>query len=226
MHPLDRPVWHSLLSDWAPIAGGNDLARRIDRRFNVFGAAADLSEAAQDALAALVRESGETWVVEPDAWPAPPGCAVVRTAALVQMVCVAPPSVVPAPLPIVPLGDADAAELNRLLALTRPGPFAAETYRIGEFVGMREGGRLVAAAGERMRPPGFAEVSGVCTDPAQRGRGLASALIAAVTRRIVARGHTPWLTSYADNAKAIALYEALGFVLRRRMTLTILAPAI
>jgi predicted GNAT family acetyltransferase len=36
-------------------------------------------------------------------------------------------------------------------------------------------------------------------------------------RAMAARGETPFLHSYADNAGAIALYESLGFRIRREV---------
>ena len=78
-------------------------------------------------------------------------------------------------------------------------------------------------AGERMRPaPGLAEVSAVCTWPGFRGQGLAGRLIRRVMAGFVERGQVPFLHSYAGNAKAIALYEMLGFAPRREMVVTVL----
>ena len=39
---------------------------------------------------------------------------------------------------------------------------------------------------------------------------------------IVAGGNVPFLHSYAGNAKAIGLYESLGFAGRRNMVVTVL----
>jgi predicted GNAT family acetyltransferase len=69
-------------------------------------------------------------------------------------------------------------------------------------------------AGERMRQVGFTEVSGVCTHPDARGRGLARMLSAIVAARIADRGETPYLHAYATNTAAIRIYESLGFALR------------
>nr|WP_240898070.1 GNAT family N-acetyltransferase [Agromyces luteolus] len=111
-----------------------------------------------------------------------------------------------------------------LARLTEPGPFEARTHELGGFVGVREPttGALVAMAGERMRPDGHTEVSGVCTHPDHRGRGLAAALSIAVARRILARSETPFLHAYARNRPAVALYERLGFVHRADVEVVVL----
>jgi predicted GNAT family acetyltransferase len=101
-----------------------------------------------------------------------------------------------------------------LATSTRPGPFARRTSSLGEFWGVRENGVLVAMAGTRMQQPGFTEVSGVCTHPEARGRGLASSLSALVSARILESGETPYLHAYATNTTAIRLYHSLGFRLR------------
>jgi predicted GNAT family acetyltransferase len=73
-------------------------------------------------------------------------------------------------------------------------------------------------AGERLRLPGWTEISAVCTDPAYRGRGLATRLVRAVAAGIRERGETPFLHAAASNTQAIRLYEAIGFTLRSRPT--------
>jgi predicted GNAT family acetyltransferase len=148
----------------------------------------------------------------------PPGLAVVKQAMLAQMVLERP--VAAEPVEFLELGDADAPEMVALATLTEPGPFVEATHRLGEFIGIRIDGQLVAMSGERMRAPGLTEVSAVCTHPDWRGRGLAGKLMRVVMARIVARGETPFLHSYASNAGAIALYEKLGFRVRREVIAT------
>ncbi|GGV03956.1 hypothetical protein GCM10010260_46150 [Streptomyces filipinensis] len=116
----------------------------------------------------------------------------------------------------VRLGPADVPEMLDLVARTRPGPFLPRTVELGTYLGIRRGGALVAMAGERLHPPGWTEISAVCTDPAVRGEGLATRLILAVAHGIRERGETPFLHTSAGNAGAIRLYESLGFRLRRR----------
>jgi predicted GNAT family acetyltransferase len=80
-------------------------------------------------------------------------------------------------------------------------------------------------AGERMKPAGFTEVSGVCTHPDHRGRGYAAGLMGEVARRIRERGETPFLHAYASNTGATGLYATLGFAFRRELVMTSLTRA-
>ncbi|OLZ73506.1 GNAT family N-acetyltransferase [Streptomyces sp. IMTB 2501] len=116
----------------------------------------------------------------------------------------------------VALGPADVPEMLDLVARTQPGPFEPRTIELGTYLGIRRDGALIAMAGERLHPPGWTEISAVCTDPAFRGEGLATRLILAVAHGIRERGETPFLHTGAHNTHAIRLYESLGFRLRRR----------
>jgi len=74
--------------------------------------------------------------------------------------------------------------------------------------------------GERMKLAGFAEVSAVCTHPDFRGRGYAESIIWQVVRKQRGDGVRSFLHVGAGNAKAIALYERLGFVRCREIVIT------
>ena len=80
-------------------------------------------------------------------------------------------------------------------------------------------------AGERLRLTGFTEISAVCTHPEFRGRGFASALVAALVAKIVERGEVPFLHVKRDNADAVHVYEKLGFRVRSRLNLAVLRNA-
>lgn len=110
----------------------------------------------------------------------------------------------------------DVPAMLALVEENRPGPFWERTNEMGRYVGVRDGaGGLVAMAGERLRLPGWTEVSAVCTAPEARGRGLAELLVRDVAARIVERGDQPFLHVAASNTGAIRLYERLGFAVRR-----------
>ncbi|GGP62728.1 GNAT family N-acetyltransferase [Streptomyces melanogenes] len=115
----------------------------------------------------------------------------------------------------VTLTAADVPEMMDLVERTRPGPFLPRTIELGTYLGVRRDGVLVAMAGERLHPPGWTEISAVCTDDAFRGQGLGTRLILAVAANIRERGERPFLHTGARNTGAIRLYESLGFRLRR-----------
>ena len=223
-HGLDRPVWATLNGRQAHLAVRRGAAIRMRPDYGLFAATPDNSSESLAALVELVREMGPVGLVEPAAPPPIPGTEVVSSAVCLQMVA---ETVAPAwdvPFAMLTLGDADAAEMLALATLTKPGPFFARTHQLGDFVGVRVGGQLVAMAGERMRPDGYTEASGVCVHPDHRGRGYAARLLREVTSGILARGDKAFLHSYADNATAIGLYESLGYRGRREVTFTVLKP--
>ena len=220
-HPLDRPVWSALSGRQAALAQGDGWALRLAPDYGPFAAAADASPESQAALAAFEPGEGGLWLVEPEAARPPAGFVVAATAVCCQMTA---PAITPGQLrfAVAALTEEDAPQMLALARLTRPGPFSTRTHRLGAFFGVKLEGALVAMAGERMRPDGFTEVSGVCTHPDHRGRGYAGGLMRLVARRILERGEIAFLHAYESNASAIALYQSLGFVRRRTVTLTIL----
>jgi len=123
---------------------------------------------------------------------------------------------------IVTLGAGDVPEMMALTKLTNPGPFAARTRELGTFLGVKVDGRLVAMAGERMKPGGYTEITAVCVHPDHRGRGYAQVLLGAIARQIAARGEIPFLHVFSDNDSAIALYRRQGMEIRRRLHVTVL----
>ena len=217
---LDRPAWHALAGRQAELSVGDHRALRFAPEYGPFAAAVDNSIASLSALAGLAG-GNELWLLEKDQEIVPPGCIVVRRAECLQMVA---SSVVPGTrnLAFEDLGHDDAQMMLALASLTVPGPFSTRTYRLGSFIGIKEGGHLVAMAGERMKPGNFTELSGVCTHPDHRGRGYAGFLMRVVASRILERGESPFLHCYASNAGAIALYESLGFERHQSITATIL----
>jgi len=224
MHPLDRPVAASLWGPHAELADGADNARRYRHPVNLFAACRDDADPACHAeLAALFAPGEAAYLLQVPAPPRPAGFAVEREAVGVQMLGPNPASQRPSPsIEFTALDASDAVDMLELATLTEPGPFLSQTWRMGQFFGVREQGRLLAMAGERMRPAGWTEVSGVCVHPEARGRGLARALSAAVLDAIAARGERAFLHAWRSNIAAIRLYESLGFTQRAEVQVSVL----
>jgi ribosomal protein S18 acetylase RimI-like enzyme len=212
-HPLDNPVRNSLTGPHAHFAQQRGAVLRYPVDVCPFIALPDEPGHAdwQDA-AYLADEDGSIFlagvrVPPPDDW------VIVWHGEGVQLVGEGVDAAADAEA--VPLGPADVPEMLSLASRTKPGPFLPRTIEMGTYLGIRRDGALVAMAGERMHPPGWTEISAVCTDEAWRGHGLASRLVRALAVGIQARGETPFLHAVATNVNAIRLYEALGFRLRR-----------
>jgi predicted GNAT family acetyltransferase len=77
-------------------------------------------------------------------------------------------------------------------------------------------------SGERMKVPGFTEVSAVCTHPEHTGHGYARILMSKIMQGIFDRGETPFLHVREGNVRAITLYERLGFRHRKVVNLAVL----
>jgi ribosomal protein S18 acetylase RimI-like enzyme len=207
-HPLDNPVFSSLTGPDARFAERRGAALRYPADVSPFAALPDEpGEEDWADLTALAGPGGTLVLAGVRAAP-PAGWKVMMAAGGVQMT--GEDLKVAADPEAVPLGPADVPEMLALTARTEPGPFLPRTRELGTYLGIRRGGELVAMAGERLHPPGWAEISAVCTDPAWRGHGFASRLIRAVGAEIRARGDVPFLHAVATNP-AIGLYEQLGF---------------
>lgn len=213
---LDNPVWASLTGPHARFAQRHGRAVRY--RPDVAPLLAMADDEAWPDLAALVGPDAVV-VVTVESAP-PPDWSLVDEIPGVQLVD-AGVSAAPAP-DAVRLTAADVPDMLDLVARTEPGPFRDRTVELGTYLGIRRDGKLIAMAGERVHPPGWTEISAVCTDPAHRGQGLASALVRALVLGIRARGEQALLHASASNTDAIRLYQSLGFRLRARPVLRVL----
>lgn len=222
-HVLDRSAWESLHGRHARFAERNGRAVRYRPDVAPFAALEDSRDPRAWAdLAELVGPDGRASLHGVSQWP--DGWEPVVHAAAVQLVGAdAAARAARSDPEAVALGPDDVPEVLDLVARTEPGPFRERTIELGTYLGIRRDGALVAMAGERQHPPGWTEISAVCTDPAHRGQGLARRLVQALVAGIVQRGELPFLNVRASKPEAIRLYQALGFTPRRTTTFTILA---
>jgi ribosomal protein S18 acetylase RimI-like enzyme len=220
-HILDRPAWSALTSVHADLAEGNNLALRYPPSIVPFAAAIDTQPKSLTALSNLLGEGEALAIFEAGPLTIPAELTVLVESKGVQMVAQQPHEQI-IDSRIAPLTEADAADMLELALLTKPGPFTLRAQMLGTFWGVKVDDRLVAMAGQRMRQPGYAELSGLCTHPDFQGRGLGKLLFRYVAGEISARGDTVYLHAYASNTQAIALYQTLGFRLRAEMNIAFL----
>ncbi|QIM21157.1 GNAT family N-acetyltransferase [Phycicoccus sp. HDW14] len=221
---LDDVAHHALESPQAHLAevSADGRARRFRPGVGPFCGVEHLDDGGWRALAALVGPGGVAVLLRGHVEPTPDGWTELVREPAVQYVAT---DLAEAPVTrdeVLELGAADSTDMQRLVAETEPGPFGPESHLTGRWFGVRREGRLVALAGERMRPPGYGEVSGVCVDPSARGSGLGAVVTLAAARAIAERGDTPVLHVREGNEGAERLYRRVGFEVRRHVAVAVL----
>jgi predicted GNAT family acetyltransferase len=216
MHPLDNIIWKALTTRQAEFAESCNQARRFTPEVSPLAAFPEPTAEGYESLAGLVEARATIGLFLEAPYQPHPGWSFVAGAPMPEMVYEGDgvPSSPSSDPEIIELSAADVPEMMALTALTKPGPFHKRTHELGTYLGIRREGKLVAMAGERLKVPGYTEVSAVCTHPEQTGHGYARILMIEVMRRILERGEFPLLHVRQDNVRAIALYERLGFRLR------------
>ncbi len=218
MDDLDNWVWRALTGAQRHVSEGTGDARRYQPGVSVFAALPDeVTDAAWSALTRLVAPGEVAVLFRGEVGELPAGLTEVARLPGLQMV--GPPAPRPArghpDAEVVTLTASDVAAMMELVALTEPGPFESRTIELGTYLGVRDGDRLVAMAGQRMRLDGYTEISAVCTHPDHQGRGLAGLLVDHLVDEIHGQGQVPFLHAASTNATAISRYRSLGFTTRR-----------
>ena len=220
MLPLDTPIWTALTTKQAQIAHSNALARRFPPEMTLLGALAANTAMAFDSLAQLIQRDAVTlYFTSPPQMPA--GWEIVRGVELHQMVQETDPprpsEQAPAP-EVIELTPTDVPEMSAVYTATRPGrTLCPRIQKLGQFLGIREEGKLVAMGGLRLHLPGYREITTVATLPRHEGRGYATAIVRALIDRIHAAGNKPFLTVGTGNTRAVEIYRRLGFKERIRL---------
>jgi ribosomal protein S18 acetylase RimI-like enzyme len=203
-------VWHTLAGPHASYTIGTQEARRYAPGFPAIAGFRDIENPDFRALEPYAA-IGEYLHVDGWTGAAPAGWRIESEAAMCRMAWKASTPAVDDALDIVPLGPQHASAAFELVALTRPGPPGARMLELGEYVGVLDGQRLAAMAGLRPSADGFCEISGVCTHPDYRGKGLAGGLVAMLAERGLRRNETPLLRVFRNNTDAMRLYRRMGF---------------
>jgi ribosomal protein S18 acetylase RimI-like enzyme len=242
MHPLDNIIWKALTTRQAEFAESFNQARRFIPEVSPLAGFREHTTEGYESVAGLLGPHGTIGLFLDMPYEPQPGWELLAGAPMPEMIYegagaglrsansrepalrlpkgrLSPDEPDPK---IIELGAADSPDMLELTALTKPGPFHKRTHELGTYLGIRRDGKLVAMAGERLKIPGYTEVSAVCTHPEHTGHGYARLLMVEVMRRICSRRETPFLHVRQDNVRAIELYKMLGFRQRVLMHFAVL----
>ncbi|GID32259.1 GNAT family N-acetyltransferase [Paractinoplanes brasiliensis] len=214
--PLTQPVWASLTSGHATLAEVCGLAAGYPTEVADLHAVADPLD--RRAWADLAVLAGPATAITVPGGPDLPGrgWTVHRRRSAIQLT--GPRIRVCADPRVVTLTNDDLADMHALAQRAGTKRLWTRCLALGHHLGVRRRGRLIAMAGERLRPTGWAEISAVHVDPAFAGRGWEAGIVAALAHAIEQRGERPFLHVLASDAVRVRRFGALGFTDRRPIT--------
>ena len=221
-HILDNPIWWALNDHCKHLGQGTDQVKCFHPDVAPFAA---VQADTPDNFQSLFNQIQEEQVVvifspKPDLDPAP--LNIIANIPGIQMVFEGKVETSDNVDEIVELREDEVSQMIALTQIAQPGPFSKQTIEFGAYNGIYDGKSLIAMAGERLRAGQFTEISAVCTYPDYAGKGLARKLVTHRVKAIIASGSIPYLHVKTDNARAINLYEKMGFVTRSDMNFYIL----
>ncbi|RYY59294.1 MAG: GNAT family N-acetyltransferase [Chitinophagaceae bacterium] len=214
---LYNPVYNALAARDAHLGNGTSTVRYYDEAVAPFAGFPTNYQDGFRELHDLLPPGRQIVFARPDPIEQPAGWSLKTCLEGLQFIFPDIPLPPPADLVPQPLGSAHIDEMVELVKLTRPGPFAKRTIEFGHYHGFFDNGKLVAMTGQRMHVGNYNEISAVCTHPDHLGKGYAAALIVHQLHLIRSQGRQAFLHVKADNTRAVALYNRLGFSVNRPM---------
>ncbi|WP_031527374.1 GNAT family N-acetyltransferase [Dyadobacter crusticola] len=214
IHILDNPAWNALLTGNRDLGFLHKAAAYFKPDISPFVALAEPSEAYLAELYDILPFENEVVLVSNRQMEIAARWKLIASVRGFQMLYEGPAFDISAKTKLSDLTEAHIPDMRSLTQLTNPGPFLQRTIEFGHYQGIFEEQQLIAMAGQRMHPSGFAEISAVCTHPAHLGNGYAKTLVQHQVNRILEVNELPFLHVKADNERAIKVYEYLGFRIR------------
>jgi ribosomal protein S18 acetylase RimI-like enzyme len=215
-HVLDNPIWNALISGNKNFAFGNEQAKYYDREVGAFAGLKHNQGAELDSLLEVTPLQTPVVLFTPSEIEISSHWKINIKRPLLQMVF-ENDGAIPQQTKLTPLTNEHIDAMLDLTARTKPGPFLNRTIEFGNYMGVFDGERLVAMAGQRMQPDPYTEISAVCTDPEYVGKGYAAKLILDQITKIKDASRIPFLHLFSDNIPARNLYTKLGFQARKEM---------
>lgn len=220
---LDNPIYYALSTSQADLAIGDDLAKRYPPDFTCLAGLKNESSESFESLRKVTAGATVRILTTNDDIEIPKNWTRKKSFTVSQMTC--QELVDCNQVRFKTLTRSDVPAMLALADLAKPGPFYDRTIDLGTFIGINDGAQLVAMAGQRMRFPGYEEITAVSTHPDYRSRGYARALVSALSKSIRERGNIPFLTVKTENLAGIKSYESIGFKFRRSLRFIFIAAS-
>jgi ribosomal protein S18 acetylase RimI-like enzyme len=214
---LYNPVYHALLTGDARLGFGTGQVKCFEEEVSPFAGFPSTYDKGFDELYNLLSADRKILYATPESIHEPAGWQFLANIKGLQFVFPPEKKIPDHSIKSEALHKIHVEDMIRLATLTKPGPFAARTIEFGHYHGIFENGQLAAMTGQRLHVADYTEISAVCTHPDHLGKGYAAALIIQQLHLITGNGQIPFLHVRADNERAIALYERLGFRVNREM---------
>lgn len=214
---LHNPVYYALCTGDQQLSFGTEQVKYYDEAVSPYAGFPDTYPNGFADLYALLPPDRKILYANPVPITQPGGWFIQHHIEGLQFIYEGP-AVIEASFPnIVPLKEEHVDEMIELVKLTKPGPFGKRTIDFGFYHGIFDNGKLVAMTGQRLHVANYTEISAVCTHLNHLGKGYATALLQHQLKIILQQNEIPFLHVRADNDRAIAVYERLGFRASRPM---------
>ncbi|MGV3656449.1 MAG: GNAT family N-acetyltransferase [Chitinophagaceae bacterium] len=218
MKPLLRnPVYYSLRLNDSHLGFGSGHVVAFDEAVSPFAGFEEGNTAGFDELHHLLPAGRSILYATPQTIDTPPNWKLSAAVEGLQFLYEGAPLPAPPHCKPTALTTEHVPQMMELAKLTKPGPFGPRTIEFGHYYGVFEGGKLVAMTGQRLHVESYTEISAVCTHPDYLGKGYATALVQQQVNLIISNNQVPFLHVRADNHRAIAVYERLGFAVQGPM---------